>query len=242
VAESASVYIPQYPETERVRERIHERSRGVLVAYPDGLPGTEEFPGTKKAFSLSHFIPLLSDRIYVVSPFTRSYLVSWITVLDSVPELELISYLPEFLDGLLSVQSHTQSFQPLSHNLCRKYLSDPTEDVKIATETILAELLREIRDVTLVRRRHEEQLRNKKINEVAEHQRRAETPYDFPSERALFISENDGMDHVMESASRDEFRSETDYRDSGGTIATDICRCLANATSLSLDSRTGRQG
>ena len=106
MAESASVYIPQYPETERVRERIHERSRGVLVPYPDDVPGTEDFPGTKKAFSLSHFIPLLSDRIYVVSPFTRSYLVSWITVLDSVPELELISYLPEFLDGLLSVLSH----------------------------------------------------------------------------------------------------------------------------------------
>ena len=58
-------------------------------------------PGTKKAFSLAHFIPLLRERIYVVSPFTRTYLVSWITVLDSVPELELITYLPEFLDGLL---------------------------------------------------------------------------------------------------------------------------------------------
>jgi len=108
----------------------------------------------------------------------------------------------------------------LSHIICRKYLSDPTEDVKIATETILADLLREIRDVTLVRRRHEEQLKNKKINEVAEQHRRAETPTEFPSERSLFISENDGVDHVMESASQDEFRSEVDYRDSGGTIAT----------------------
>ena len=92
VAESASVYIPLYPETEKVRDERDE-VQGVLVSLPQD--------GTKKAFSLAHFIPLLRERIYVVSPFTRSYLVSWINVLDSVPELELITYIPEFLDGLL---------------------------------------------------------------------------------------------------------------------------------------------
>ena len=99
VAESASFYIPLYPETEKVRDE-REDPRSVLVSFPDASPG-EDYPGAKKAFSLAHFIPLLRERIYVVSPFTRSYLVSWIVVLDSVPELELISYLPEFLDGLL---------------------------------------------------------------------------------------------------------------------------------------------
>jgi vacuole morphology and inheritance protein 14 len=99
VAESASVYIPLYPETEKVRDEPDD-PRSVLVSYPEGIPG-ENYPGERKAFSLAHFIPLLRERIYVVSPFTRSYLVSWINVLDSVPELELISYLPEFLDGLL---------------------------------------------------------------------------------------------------------------------------------------------
>lgn len=92
------MYIPLYPETEKVRDDRDE-AVGVLVPLPDGLPGE----GAKKAFSLAHFIPLLRERIYVVSPFTRSYLVSWMNVLDSVPELELISYLPEFLDGLLCV-------------------------------------------------------------------------------------------------------------------------------------------
>lgn len=95
VAESASVYIPQYLETERIRDERDE-IRGVLVALPDDF-----HEDAKTAFSLAHFIPLLRERIYVVSPFTRSYLVSWINVLDSVPELELITYLPEFLDGLL---------------------------------------------------------------------------------------------------------------------------------------------
>lgn len=96
VAESASVYIPLYPETEKVRAD-REKPTGVLVPLPDSSLGD----GAKKAFSLAHFIPLLRERIYVVSPFTRSYLVSWINVLDSVPELELITYLPEFLDGLM---------------------------------------------------------------------------------------------------------------------------------------------
>jgi vacuole morphology and inheritance protein 14 len=98
VAESASVYILQRPEAEKHRDGADQ---GVLVSLPDSSSGGEGQSGTKKAFSLAHFIPLLADRIYVVSPFTRSFLVSWITVLDSVPELELISYLPEFLDGLL---------------------------------------------------------------------------------------------------------------------------------------------
>ena len=99
VAESASFYVPQYAETEKIRQQADQvQDQGILVPYDDD---SRELGAPKKAFSLANFIPLLSERIYVVSPFTRSFLVSWITVLDSVPELELISYLPEFLDGLL---------------------------------------------------------------------------------------------------------------------------------------------
>lgn len=85
---------------------------------------TEEM-ARNKVFSLARFVPLLSERIYVLSPFTRNYLVSWITVLDSVPDLELVHYLPAFLDGLL------------------KYLSDPNTDVRVATHNVLADFLRE---------------------------------------------------------------------------------------------------
>lgn len=103
VAESASVYVPQYAETQRTRQQADDaHGLGILVPHPED---SESFHGDhskpRKAFSLARFVPLLSDRIYVLSPFTRSFLVSWITVLDSVPELELITYLPEFLDGLL---------------------------------------------------------------------------------------------------------------------------------------------
>jgi vacuole morphology and inheritance protein 14 len=101
VAESASTYIPQYPETEKVRLLTEQTATSILVPHPDDVATGADLHQARKAFSLAHFIPLLSDRIYVISPFTRSFLVSWITVLDSIPELELITYLPEFLDGLL---------------------------------------------------------------------------------------------------------------------------------------------
>ncbi|KAJ7639166.1 vacuolar protein 14 C-terminal Fig4p binding-domain-containing protein [Roridomyces roridus] len=200
VAESASVYIPLYPETERVRDE----AQGVLVPYPDGASG--EQAGIRKAFSLAHFIPLLRDRIYVVSPFTRSYLVSWINVLDSVPELELISYLPEFLDGLL------------------KYLSDPTEDVRVATETLLADFVREIRDISVVRKRTEEKARSHRDTSSV---RRSESGADdrLPdisldhSERAVFIAENDDSStYGDESAVKEDPLTDSDYRVTGAWV------------------------
>ncbi|KAG1829715.1 vacuolar protein 14 C-terminal Fig4p binding-domain-containing protein, partial [Suillus subalutaceus] len=90
VAETASVYIPQYPETVRIRDLFDSQEQSIL----------------KKAFSLARFIPLLQGRIYVPGSFTRSYLASWIAVLDSVEELELLTYLLEFLDGLLFKDEH----------------------------------------------------------------------------------------------------------------------------------------
>ena len=101
VAESASFYVPYYSEADAaVKGAEEEADVGIVVPHPEDLDRGEQ-PGQKRAFSLARFIPLLTDRICVISPFTRSFLVSWITVLDSVPELELITYLPEFLDGLL---------------------------------------------------------------------------------------------------------------------------------------------
>ena len=93
----------------------------------------------ERAFSLPRFIPLLRERIYVLNPFTRTYLVSWLTVLDSVPELELVSFLPDFLDGLL------------------KFLGDPTVDIRTATQNVLADFLREIREVAEVGKMREDE-------------------------------------------------------------------------------------
>ncbi|GAA5831231.1 hypothetical protein JCM11251_007801 [Rhodosporidiobolus azoricus] len=96
----------------------------------DGEGETHPSPAQpQRAFSLPRFIPLLGERMTVLNPFTRSFLISWLDVLDSVPELELISYLPDFLEGLL------------------RYLGDPTGDVSVATDGLLERFLREIKEV-----------------------------------------------------------------------------------------------
>lgn len=86
------------------------------------------------AFSLARFIPLLRERIYVINPFTRTFLVGWIVLLDSIPDLELVSYLPDFLGGLF------------------KFLSDPNRDVHVATQGALERFLGEIKRIARVKK------------------------------------------------------------------------------------------
>ncbi|KAG8824289.1 hypothetical protein FRC18_010555 [Serendipita sp. 400] len=154
VAECATIYVAQHPQSEAARRRVEEAyGLGILVNYPDEDDLANEKQGVKKAFSLANFIPLLADRIYVLSPFTRSFLISWIAVLDSIPDLEMVSYLPHFLDGLL------------------KYLSDPTEEVRTAAENLLADFLREIRDIAVVEKKRQERLAARRLAKRLEQDR-----------------------------------------------------------------------
>lgn len=50
-------------------------------------------------FSIEEFIPLLRERMNVLNPYVRQILVGWITVLDSVPDIDMLGFLPDFLDG-----------------------------------------------------------------------------------------------------------------------------------------------
>ncbi|KAI0836133.1 vacuole morphology and inheritance protein [Hypoxylon sp. FL0890] len=91
-------------------------------------------PSPPTAFSLPKFIPLLKERIWVMNPFTRTFLVGWITLLDSIPDLELVTYLPEFLGGLL------------------KFLSGNNADVHAATQACLDKFLNEIKRIARVKK------------------------------------------------------------------------------------------
>lgn len=76
----------------------------------------------------------MKERIWTLNPFTRQFLVGWITLLDSIPDLELVTYLPDFLGGLL------------------KFLSDPNADVRAATQSCLDKFLNEIKRISLVKK------------------------------------------------------------------------------------------
>ncbi|OTA99503.1 hypothetical protein M426DRAFT_325097 [Hypoxylon sp. CI-4A] len=104
-------------------------------------PNPNQSPPT--AFSLPDFIPLLKERIWVMNPFTRTFLVGWITLLDSIPDLELVTYLPEFLGGLL------------------KFLSGNNADVHAATQACLDKFLNEIKRIARVKKGIAESKRSK---------------------------------------------------------------------------------
>lgn len=94
--------------------------------------GDQSDPPT--AFSLPQFIPLLKERVWVINPFTRTFLVGWITLLDSIPDLELVTYLPEFLAGLL------------------KFLGGHNPDVHAATQACLEKFLNEIKRIARLKK------------------------------------------------------------------------------------------
>ncbi|CAM9478304.1 unnamed protein product, partial [Heterosigma akashiwo] len=56
-------------------------------------------------FDIEKFIPLLQKYIRRTNPYIRQLLVGWITVLDSVPDVHMVDWLPDFLDGLFHMLS-----------------------------------------------------------------------------------------------------------------------------------------
>ena len=41
-------------------------------------------------FDIDRFMPLLRERVYVVNPFSRQFIVGWIATLDSVPDIGML--------------------------------------------------------------------------------------------------------------------------------------------------------
>lgn len=108
----------------------------------------------------------------------------------------------------------------LTYLYFRKYLSDPTEDVRVATENLLADFLREIRDVTTVSRQLQQR---PKSQTPAESLRRAESEAEIlpdlnleSAERALLLLENDDQETSVHGSARNAGPSEFDDRDIGG--------------------------
>mmetsp|Transcript_7725 Transcript_7725/g.19887 ORF Transcript_7725/g.19887 Transcript_7725/m.19887 type:complete len:686 (-) Transcript_7725:82-2139(-) len=85
-----------------------------------------------ESFDVERFIPLLQKYIRRTNPYIRQLLVGWITVLDSVPDINMLDWLPDFLDGLFNM------------------LSDGNREIRQAAESALAEFLRETKQSAVV--------------------------------------------------------------------------------------------
>ncbi|XP_055700126.1 protein VAC14 homolog [Phlebotomus papatasi] len=83
---------------------------------------------SSQTFALDSFIPLLRERIYAKNSFARQFIISWISILNAVPEINMVVYLPEILDGL---------FQMLEDNMV---------EIHRMCGTLLAQFLRSIRN------------------------------------------------------------------------------------------------
>ena len=122
VSESAASYVSILS--------AEKKTDSMVETKPDGKAQFKRLT----TFSLPRFIPLLQERIHVINPFTRIFLVNWIILLDSVPDLELVSYLPSFLKGIF------------------RFLSDPNQEVHTATQGLLNRFLNEVRKIARVKK------------------------------------------------------------------------------------------
>jgi vacuole morphology and inheritance protein 14 len=84
------------------------------------------------SFDIESFIPLLQKHIKRTKPYIRQLLVSWIIVLDTVPDINMLDYLPDFLDGLFNM------------------LGDGNREIKLSANNALSEFLREINEAEAV--------------------------------------------------------------------------------------------
>ncbi|SCU88840.1 LADA_0E12332g1_1 [Lachancea dasiensis] len=144
-----------------IKDIVAERASNyisIVSSNPEDLsPATRTDPQTGEvlqeeykqepqfAFSLPKFIPLLTERIYAINPDTRMFLVSWLQVLENIPDLELVTYLPSFLGGLFT------------------FLGDTHKDVRTVTHSLIDLLLHETQRISEVKA-----IAKKKIDEKAQ--------------------------------------------------------------------------
>nr|CAD7258290.1 unnamed protein product [Timema shepardi] len=79
------------------------------------------------SFDLVGLMPHLRKKIYSNNTFARQFIISWVSVLDAVPDIDLIVFLPEILDGLFRI------------------LEDPNKEIQKMCDTVLNEFLRSIK-------------------------------------------------------------------------------------------------
>lgn len=105
------------------------------VMGPDGRSIQVNNPqDASKAFSLPKFIPTLLERMYTIDPFAKKFLLSWLELFDDIPSLELLTFLPNFLEPLL-----------------RFFMNNCPSDVRVETHNLLNIFLKEIRNIYKVK-------------------------------------------------------------------------------------------
>lgn len=77
----------------------------VIISFIAILYFFQDIVTENATFDLVAFMPHLRERLYSKNTFSRQYIISWVSVLHAVPEIELILFLPDILDGLFNMLS-----------------------------------------------------------------------------------------------------------------------------------------
>ena len=71
--------------------------------------------------------------MYTQDKFVRQFLVSWVSLLDSVPDSEMVKHLPEFLDPLFDILDDSS---PEISTLCDNILGEFLEHITAKPEVV----------------------------------------------------------------------------------------------------------
>ena len=93
-----------------------------------------------QSFDVEKLIPLMQQYIYDTSPHIRRLLISWIDVMDNVPGIDILDFLPGFLEGLFDMLSDP-------HREIRQVRTSFPLDSQ-ETDSLLQTLLAEIKEST----------------------------------------------------------------------------------------------
>lgn len=94
------------------------------VQFLDNL--VKDIVAASPRFNIEQFIPKLRSYLRVTHPNKRQFLISWITVLGGLPDLDMLTYLPELLDDLMAM------------------LSDSNREIRVAAHKAMMEFMIEI--------------------------------------------------------------------------------------------------
>lgn len=123
-----------------IQEQHRNQKYVVIIMYTNRVSFPQDIVNEDStALDLATFVPLLQERIYTEEPHSRQFLVSWMTVLEAMPRLNIKVYLPTLLEGLFRMLGDTNLE---IRRMCEGVLGEFLRDVKEPTDTDFQAMVR----------------------------------------------------------------------------------------------------
>ncbi|XP_076055843.1 protein VAC14 homolog [Oratosquilla oratoria] len=85
------------------------------------------------AFDLVAFIPVLREKLYSTNHWAQTLVVSWVSVLHKVPDVDTVTFLPEILDGLFFI---LEAPKPEVKKMCEAAVGEFQVSIKRAPDRV----------------------------------------------------------------------------------------------------------